>query len=34
VHTFNSDSNVESRIGMVTGPGTEFEISDLTVLVR
>lgn len=34
VHVFNADVQVESRIGMTAEPGTEFEITNLTMTVR
>lgn len=34
VHVFNADVNVESRIGMDAEPGTNFEITNLTMTVR
>lgn len=34
VHVFNADVQVESRIGLSTEPGTDFEITNLTMTVR
>jgi hypothetical protein len=34
VYVFNADANVESRIGMDAEPGTDFQITNLTMTVR
>jgi hypothetical protein len=34
VHVFNADVQVESRIGLSAEPGTDFEITNLTMTVR